>query len=329
MPLRMPSLLALLILFGFSSLAVAATLSGIATDKSGGLLPGVTVTLQSRGESLRTYTDADGRYQLDRVPEGKQTLRFELSGFETVTSSMTVSGEKTEARTTALDFDAEPVSITLNCGSPCSDERYEGERRPTCVAWDLDGSLIEAAQRGDASSLQLLARRFDWLDNHSERARIGAALLGRLADDSAVWRLLSAEAEEAVKSVGKEEELAPQFVASFETPEQADEAFRPLVESLQAVAEDARARPLLLRALATGHNWVTGIAIEGLARQHDLTALPAIDEALARLEDHNQTEAAMALSAYRSEEADAVARKYLDEDDLPRYASLQKDEQEQ
>jgi Carboxypeptidase regulatory-like domain len=322
---RMPSLLALLFLFGFSGLAAAATLSGIATDKSGGLLPGVTVTLQSVGDSLRTYTDAGGRYQFDQVPEGKQTLRFELSGFETVTSSVTVSGEKTKAGTAALDFDAETESITLNCGSPCSDERYEGERRPTCVAWDLDGSLIEAAKRGDASSLQLLAKRFDWLDNHSERARIGAELLGRLADDSAVWRPLVAEAEEAVKSVGKKEELAPDFVARFETPEQAAAAFIPLVESLQAIAEDPRARPLLLRALATGHNWLTWIAIDGLARQHDLTALPAIDEALARLEGSNQTQAAFSLSVYRSEEADAVARKYLDEDDLPAYLSCQKE----
>jgi outer membrane receptor protein involved in Fe transport len=59
-------------------------LSGVITDSTGGVLPGVTVTLKNAdtGQVRSTVTDADGRYSFNAVPPtGKWTLSAELQGF--------------------------------------------------------------------------------------------------------------------------------------------------------------------------------------------------------------------------------------------------------
>jgi TonB-linked SusC/RagA family outer membrane protein len=69
-------LLLVLLICGTTSLTVHAginqevkkiTIQGIVTDKSGGALPGVTVTVADR-EALNTSTDLEGKYQLNNVP---------------------------------------------------------------------------------------------------------------------------------------------------------------------------------------------------------------------------------------------------------------------
>src|SRR5438034_10220034 len=59
-------------------------LSGTITDATGGVLPGVTVTLKNvdTGFLRSTVTDSDGRYSFNAVPPtGKWTLSAELQGF--------------------------------------------------------------------------------------------------------------------------------------------------------------------------------------------------------------------------------------------------------
>src|SRR5580765_6634521 len=59
-------------------------LSGAVTDASGGVLPGVTITLKNAdtGSSRSTVTDAQGRYSFAALnPTGKWTLSVELPGF--------------------------------------------------------------------------------------------------------------------------------------------------------------------------------------------------------------------------------------------------------
>jgi hypothetical protein len=61
-------------------------LSGIVTDGTGGVLPGVTVTLKNAdtGFIRTTVTDVEGRYSFNAVPPtGKWTLTAELQGFRT------------------------------------------------------------------------------------------------------------------------------------------------------------------------------------------------------------------------------------------------------
>src|SRR5262245_16855566 len=59
-------------------------LSGVITDTTGGVLPGVTVTLKNvdTGQVRSTATDTNGRYSFNAVPPtGKWTLSAELQGF--------------------------------------------------------------------------------------------------------------------------------------------------------------------------------------------------------------------------------------------------------
>jgi outer membrane receptor protein involved in Fe transport len=59
-------------------------LSGAVTDATGGVLPGVTITLKNAdtGSSRSTVTDAQGRYSFAALnPTGKWTLSVELPGF--------------------------------------------------------------------------------------------------------------------------------------------------------------------------------------------------------------------------------------------------------
>ena len=65
----------------------AGVLEGAITDADGGALPGVTVTLSNAatGYSRVDSSGADGRYRFAAVPIGDFQVKFELSGFATLT----------------------------------------------------------------------------------------------------------------------------------------------------------------------------------------------------------------------------------------------------
>jgi outer membrane receptor protein involved in Fe transport len=69
--------------------AQTGTISGAVEDTTGGVLPGVTVTLQSqdRGFTRSTVTDENGRYVFPAVPIGPYTVTASLQGFETGTAT--------------------------------------------------------------------------------------------------------------------------------------------------------------------------------------------------------------------------------------------------
>src|SRR5262245_19955914 len=60
---------------------------GVARDTSGAVLPGATVTLESRatGEKIATTTQSDGAFIFPQVRPGYYTVHVELSGFKPVT----------------------------------------------------------------------------------------------------------------------------------------------------------------------------------------------------------------------------------------------------
>jgi hypothetical protein len=62
------------------------TIVGVVTDESGGVLPGVTVTLQGPlvAGLPTSVTGSDGAYRFPTVPPGEYTLTFTLQGFSTV-----------------------------------------------------------------------------------------------------------------------------------------------------------------------------------------------------------------------------------------------------
>jgi carboxypeptidase family protein len=77
-------------LFATSAVAGAqsqtGSIFGKATDSSGGVLPGVSVTLTSPIllQPLTAVTSETGSYQFPRLEIGTYTVKFELTGFKTV-----------------------------------------------------------------------------------------------------------------------------------------------------------------------------------------------------------------------------------------------------
>ena len=70
---------------GFAQNITSSTIDGVVTDESGGLLPGVTVTITSPALQVASMTmasDSQGRYRFIDLPRGTYQLRFELQGFD-------------------------------------------------------------------------------------------------------------------------------------------------------------------------------------------------------------------------------------------------------
>ena len=82
------ALLCLLALPAFAQFD-SATVSGVVQDGTGGVLPGVDVTLTSAGTGLerRTVTNDTGLYTFPNVPVGEYRVKAALSGFNTVTKT--------------------------------------------------------------------------------------------------------------------------------------------------------------------------------------------------------------------------------------------------
>jgi hypothetical protein len=72
---------------GASAQTTGGTLNGRVQDKSGGALPGVTITAteKSTGYERSTVSGPDGGFTLPALPVGTYTVKAELSGFGTVT----------------------------------------------------------------------------------------------------------------------------------------------------------------------------------------------------------------------------------------------------
>jgi hypothetical protein len=85
---RTLSIFTLLLVFAFAGLnaqQTTGTISGVVSDETGGVLPGVEVTARNTGtEATRTViSDDEGRYRLLQLAPGDYELRAELTGFQT------------------------------------------------------------------------------------------------------------------------------------------------------------------------------------------------------------------------------------------------------
>ena len=130
-------------------------LSGIVTDGTGGVLPGVTVSLKNAdtGFTRSTVTDAGGRYSFNAVPPtGKWTLTAELPGFRDAEPRRArVPGQhqardQFSARTSA----ASRKSITVAASSPLVRTR-ESE-----LSSILDAKQVDALPTNGRNFLSLL-----------------------------------------------------------------------------------------------------------------------------------------------------------------------------
>src|SRR5262245_66354764 len=77
---------ATLLLSATSAFAQQATITGTVTDTSGGVLPGVTITIihEETGNTFEAVTDAHGQFRIP-VRVGARRLTASLSGFQTIT----------------------------------------------------------------------------------------------------------------------------------------------------------------------------------------------------------------------------------------------------
>ena len=123
------SCLAVLLAVALPSAVLAQTaqvgqVRGTVSDQSGGVLPGVTVTLTSeeRGFVRSQVTDSQGHYLFPVVPLGTYTLTFALSNFETkMQAGNLVEAEKTTNVSTTLALARLEVSATVQGEVPIVD----------------------------------------------------------------------------------------------------------------------------------------------------------------------------------------------------------------
>jgi hypothetical protein len=196
--------------------------------------------------------------------------------------------------------------VTLSCTASiefCRKSPATPWDLPSCDEYDFNTALLESAARGDRSAVELLRQRYATTFTYAERFRIGGALLGRDRDDSAIWNELLPHAENAVNFAAHKEKLDA-YCAEHGYDSSAYEEMS--LGALAAMMTDRRARPLLLRALASGADELTSIGVLGLAMQSDETALPQIDTALQQFPGN-----AIYLACFKSAAADRVAAKYM------------------
>jgi hypothetical protein len=270
-------------------LAAALTIASLrgSVTYGGGALPGVTVKLwSSAGESI-TVTDAQGVYRFATVRPGSYSLR-------------------------------------IACGaSACADTAPKSAWDwPLCTDYELDSSLIESIENGDRSAVDLARRRHDAAFTYREKHRLAATLLGQVPIDTAYWNELMECATNAVRFASREAEPSEDFVRwCAERDLDPDDYAGVTFVALGYVSSDHRAKSLLHDALKAPDYAVAWLAIEGFAKQHDESVLPEIDRALEAFPDQRR-DLAGALGDYRTDAADQLARKYLDDGDFEEYQEL-------
>lgn len=206
------------------------------------------------------------------------------------------------------------VSAALGCPPPCAEAAATPWDLPACSEYGLDSALIESAERGDSSAIELLRQHYATTFTYVERYRIAAAILGRTRDDSAIWNELLPHAENAVNFAGQQEKRDAYCAAHGYDREQY--AWLSM-SALVTVMKDLRARPLLVRALKSDDEQIASTGLFGLALQHDETALPEIEAMLKRFPREAQW-----LTSFKSDAADRIAEKYLSGYALDDYRTL-------
>ena len=122
---RMLPLLALGIVLFPSAAHAQASITGVARDTSGAVIPGVTVEAASPVliEKVRSaVTDGNGRYDITNLRPGTYTVTFTLPGFNTVKKdNVTVAGSGATVMDAALRVGAVEETITVTGETPVVD----------------------------------------------------------------------------------------------------------------------------------------------------------------------------------------------------------------
>jgi hypothetical protein len=149
------------------------SISGVATDTSNAVMPGVTVSLSGDkligGVQVQT-TDASGAYRFDRLPPGAYHVKFELQGFRTIErADIAVSASFVATVNAKLEVGSVTETITVTGESPTVDthsnlqqtvmnqEILEGVpsgRDPWSIAKIIPGVQVSTYDVGGTQSIQ-------------------------------------------------------------------------------------------------------------------------------------------------------------------------------
>ena len=129
------------------SLAFAqASISGVARDPSGAVLPGVTVEASSPVliEKVRTVvTDGNGIYRVVDLPPGAYTVTFTLAGFSTVKrDGIEVAGTQTATVNADMRVGEVTETVTVTGEAPIVDTQGVTQQRV------IDRALLDAVPAG-------------------------------------------------------------------------------------------------------------------------------------------------------------------------------------
>jgi hypothetical protein len=154
----------------FAQPAQTGTISGDIKDATGGVLPGVTVTItsQDRGFSRSTVTDENGHYTFPAVPIGMYRVVATLQGFETAQAGDNlVETEKTTAISFAMKLGAltdtvevmgeTPIVTPSNTAANTRLRREEFEKLPVGRSYQsLIGATPGVVGTGNVNALGAL-----------------------------------------------------------------------------------------------------------------------------------------------------------------------------
>jgi hypothetical protein len=149
------------------------SITGVATDTSGAILPGVTVSVSGDkliGGVQTQTTDANGGYRFDRLPPGNYRVKFELQGFKTVDrADIKIDAGFVATVGAKLEVGSVSETITVTGQSPTVDtksnlqqtvmnqEILEGipsGRDPWSVAKIIPGIAVSTYDVGGTQSMQ-------------------------------------------------------------------------------------------------------------------------------------------------------------------------------
>src|SRR5262245_56904613 len=117
----------LLVASGTAAQVQTGSITGTITDPSGGVLPGVTVTLTGEkliGGATTDISDAAGSYRFDRLPPSAYSVKFELQGFKTIVrDDIRVNASFVATVSPKLEVGSLQESVTITGESPTVDTK--------------------------------------------------------------------------------------------------------------------------------------------------------------------------------------------------------------
>jgi hypothetical protein len=114
--------------FVFAQASGTGTVTGRVADSSGGVLPGVTVTMRSPQAlgQFTAVTDAQGLYRISNLAPASYEARAELQGFQTVVQQVAVRVATTLAVDFTLSVGAMTETVTVTAETPIVDPERSG-----------------------------------------------------------------------------------------------------------------------------------------------------------------------------------------------------------